>query len=76
MANFSWPTLYDFWLLYLTKFVLRYEGTRLERTRDLFETVLKQTPIKTNKIFYLMYADFEEKYGLINHVIEIYDRLS
>ena len=23
-----------------------------------------------------MYADFEEKYGLINHVIEIYDRLS
>ena len=26
------------------------------------------------KIFYVLYAQFEEKYGLINHSIEIYDR--
>lgn len=76
LTMFSWPTLYDFWIVYLTKFVKRYQGTRLERTRDLFETALKTCPSKHSRVFYLMYADFEEKFGLINHVIEIYDRLS
>ena len=41
LSSFSWPTLFDIWILYLNKFVLRYQGTRLERTRDLFESVLK-----------------------------------
>jgi len=26
------------------------------------------------KIFYIFYADFEEKYGLTNHAMKIYDR--
>ena len=28
------------------------------------------------KVFYMMYAEFEEKYGLLNHAIEIYDRMA
>jgi pre-mRNA-splicing factor SYF1 len=41
----------------------------------MFEKVLSQAPVKQNKIFFLMYADFEETHGLINHAIEIYDRM-
>jgi pre-mRNA-splicing factor SYF1 len=75
LDTFSWPVLYEIWILYLSKFVSRYEGSRLERTRDLFESVLLTVQPKQSKVFYLMYADYEEKYGLINHVIEILDRL-
>jgi len=28
-----------------------------------------------SKIFYIMYAEFEEEYGLLNHSFEIYDRM-
>lgn len=31
--------------------------------------------IKKSRIFYLMYGEFEEEYGLLNHAIEIYDRM-
>lgn len=75
LDTFSWPVLYEIWILYLSKFVSRYEGTRVERTRDLFETVLLTVQPKQSKVFYLMYAEYEEKHGLINHVIEILDRL-
>ena len=30
---------------------------------------------KKCKIFYVMYGEFEEEYGLLNHAIEIYDRM-
>lgn len=32
-------------------------------------------PKEKSKIFYLMYGEFEEEYGLLNHAIEIYDRM-
>lgn len=41
---FKWPSLYDIWLIYLTKFISRYGNSRLERTRDLFESVLESVP--------------------------------
>ena len=41
----------------------------------MFEKVLVSSPEKKKKIFFFMYASFEEKYGLINHAIEIYDRM-
>jgi pre-mRNA-splicing factor SYF1 len=36
----SWPYVYDVWIAYLTKFVNRYKGEKIERARDLFEQVL------------------------------------
>ncbi|KAL4468852.1 hypothetical protein ABPG72_008779 [Tetrahymena utriculariae] len=72
---FTFPSLYEIWLTYLTKFIDRYEGEKLERARGLFEKILTIVPKKKSKIFYFMYADYEEKYGLLNHMFEIYDRM-
>uniref|UniRef100_A0ABD2VYF0 Pre-mRNA-splicing factor Syf1/CRNKL1-like C-terminal HAT-repeats domain-containing protein n=1 Tax=Trichogramma kaykai TaxID=54128 RepID=A0ABD2VYF0_9HYME len=33
---FRWPNVYDIWHTYLTKFLQRYGGSKLERSRDLF----------------------------------------
>jgi pre-mRNA-splicing factor SYF1 len=43
---FFWPGAYDIWLIYLSKFVERYGGDKLERARDLFEKVLVSVPDK------------------------------
>jgi pre-mRNA-splicing factor SYF1 len=71
---FTWPSLYDVWVIYLTKFVERYNGDKIERARDLFEQVLSTCPKDKIKIFYYMYADLEEKYGLLNNSIRILDK--
>ena len=52
----------------------RYEGTKLERARDLFEHALENCPAKFSKAFFLMYAKLEEDYGLARHALKIYDR--
>lgn len=71
---FKWPQLYDLWLIYLTKFVERYKGERIERARDLFDNLLSSCPKDKIKIFYYMYAELEEEYGLLNHAIRILDK--
>ncbi|KRX03383.1 hypothetical protein PPERSA_12662 [Pseudocohnilembus persalinus] len=75
LTLFNWPGLYEIWIMYITKFIERYQGNKLERTRDMFEKVLDQVPQKQCFLFYLMYAKFEEQYGLLNHAFEIYDRM-
>ena len=37
ISLFGWPHVKDIWLFYLSKFVMRYGGAKLERARDLFE---------------------------------------
>jgi pre-mRNA-splicing factor SYF1 len=71
---FTWPPAYDIWLIYLTKFVERYRGEKIERARDLFEQVLAVCPKEKKKIFYYLYAELEENYGLLNHCIRILDK--
>ena len=44
ISLFTWPSLYEIWLLYLEKFVERYQGDYIERTRDLFEKALEMIP--------------------------------
>ena len=39
ISLFKWPYVYDIWNTYLTKFLERYKGTKIERSRDLFEQV-------------------------------------
>ena len=72
---FTWPSLYNVWIRYLQEFIERYQDRRIERTRDMFEKALVSAPEEQRRIFFIMYANFEETHGLINHSIEIYDRM-
>ncbi|KJH51924.1 HAT repeat protein [Dictyocaulus viviparus] len=74
IALFKWPQVYDIWNLYLTKFVSRYGGKKLERARDLFEQCLESCPDKFAKNIFLLYAKLEEDYGLARHAMSIYNR--
>ena len=40
----------------------------------MFERVISECPASDKKIFYVMYANLEEEYGLLRHAMEIYDR--
>ncbi|PIO60400.1 hypothetical protein TELCIR_18102 [Teladorsagia circumcincta] len=74
VALFKWPQVFDIWNLYLTKFVKRYGGKKLERARDLFEQCLESCPAKFTKNIFLLYAKLEEDYGLARHAMSIYSR--
>ncbi|XP_031570615.1 pre-mRNA-splicing factor SYF1-like [Actinia tenebrosa] len=74
VAMFKWPNVFDIWNTYLSKFIRRYGGSKIERARDLFEQVLDGCPAKYAKTFYLMYAKLEEDHGLARHAMAIYDR--
>nr|CAB3267779.1 pre-mRNA-splicing factor SYF1 [Phallusia mammillata] len=74
VAMFKWPNVYDIWNTYLTKFIKRYGGKKLERARDLFEQALEHCPSKYAKNLYLLYAKLEEDHGLSRHAMAVYDR--
>ena len=79
---FTYPVAFELWNVYLSKFVKRYVrprkltqgGTRLERTRDLFEQALDKCPPKFCKLIYLQYGQFEEEHGLLRKAMSIYER--
>merc|ERR1719347_1528726 len=74
IALFKWPNVFDIWNTYLTEFLERYGGSKLERTRDLFEQCLETCPEQYAKNFYLLYAKLEEEHGLARHAMAVYDR--
>nr|XP_045010103.1 pre-mRNA-splicing factor SYF1-like [Jaculus jaculus] len=74
ISLFKWPNVSDIWSTYLTKFITRYGGCKLERARDLFEQALDGCPHKYAKTLYLLYAQLEEEWGLARHVMAVYDR--
>lgn len=39
---FGYPHVKDIWAAYLTKFIDRYKGSKVERTRDLFRNALEK----------------------------------
>ncbi|KAI0747985.1 spliceosome complex protein [Daedaleopsis nitida] len=71
---FTFPVSFEIWNIYLAKFVKRYGGSKIERTRDLFEQALDKCPPKSCKPIYMMYASFEEEHGLAKRAMSIYDR--
>jgi len=71
---FSWPHLNDIWLTYLSRFVERYGGRKLERARDLFEQAIEKVPPKFARRLYMLYAKLEEDHGLARHALAIYNR--
>ncbi|XP_055839821.1 pre-mRNA-splicing factor syf1 homolog [Episyrphus balteatus] len=74
IALFRWPNVFDIWNTYLTKFLKRYGGSKLERIRDLFEQCLENCPSDMAKYFYLLYAKLEEEHGLARHAMAVYNR--
>lgn len=74
VANFKYPHAEIIWQAYLTSFVDRHKGTKVERARDLFQQACEDAPPDKRKQFYLMHADFEEKYGLARHCFGVYER--
>lgn len=74
IALFRWPNVYDIWNTYLTKFLARFGGTKLERARDLFEQCLENIPENFAKPMYLLYAKLEEEHGMARHAMAVYER--
>ena len=74
ISMFKWPNVFDIWNTYLSEFLARYGGSKLERTRDLFEQCLDGCPDKFTKNFYLLYAKLEEEHGMARHAMAVYDR--
>ena len=74
VQTFMFPNSREIWLAYLQKFIARYGGDKLERTRDLFEEALVQCPPKDSREFYILYADLEEAHGLGRRAMDVYDR--
>jgi pre-mRNA-splicing factor SYF1 len=62
------------WLAYLKRFMQRYGGKKVERTRDLFEQAVEKAPSVEGKKLYLLYAKFEEDFGLARRAMNIYER--
>ncbi|KAF8275243.1 spliceosome complex protein [Lactarius quietus] len=71
---FTFPVSFEIWNIYLSKFVKRYGGSKLERARDLFEQALEKCPPKSCKPIFLLYAQLEEEHGLAKRAMTIYDR--
>ncbi|KAJ7582595.1 hypothetical protein C8J56DRAFT_223714 [Mycena floridula] len=71
---FTFPVSFEIWNIYLSKFVSRYGGSKIERARDLFEQALEKCPAKSCKPLFLMYAKLEEDYGLAKRAMTIYER--
>jgi len=71
---FKYPHVLQIWLVYLTKFVQRFGGTKLERARDLFEQALEKCPAAEAHQLYLLYAKLEEEHGLMRNAMSIYQR--
>lgn len=74
VALFIFPQVKTLWLEYLNQFMKRYEGSKLERMRDIFEQAVAKVPGEDAAEFYIKYAKAEEQYGLPRHAMAIYDR--
>lgn len=74
ISLFGYPIAFELWNIFLIKFTKRYGGTKIERTRDLFEQALEECPPKYAKPLYLMYGTFEEEHGLARRAMNIYRR--
>jgi len=81
----SFPIIGTLWMKYTTSFVDHYKGSKVERTRDLYERCLDCIQNATNKspqdesdsiTFFLDYAKWEDQYGsFTSRILSIYERL-
>ncbi|SCZ96547.1 BZ3500_MvSof-1268-A1-R1_Chr8-2g10286 [Microbotryum saponariae] len=71
---FTYPIAFEIWNAYLSKFIKRYGGDKIERARDLFEQALQDCPAKFTKPLFLLYGQLEEEHGLAKRAMAVYDR--
>ena len=74
VALFHFPNSMPIWNTYLTKFIARYQGTKLERAREMFEMAIDRIPAAESKKIFMLYAKLEEDFGLVRRALLIYDR--
>jgi pre-mRNA-splicing factor SYF1 len=74
LTLFRFPHSKEIWQSYLDTFIRVYQGTKLERTRDLFEQVLNVAPIEERMTFFLQYAETEQRFGHTRRAMQIYER--
>lgn len=63
------------WKNYLNDFLERYEGSKTPRARELFDRCLAECPSENASEFYLLYGEYEEKYGLTKRALGVYERM-
>ena len=63
------------WKAYLTAFTNRYQGTKVERTRDLFQRCLDDCPAEDSAEFFLMSGEYEEAYSLAKRFLSVYQAM-
>ena len=66
---FNWPNAYDICICYLVDFINHYKNEKIEIFRDIIQNIIIFSGHL--KIFYYIYAFYEEKYGLYNHCLDI-----
>lgn len=71
---FKFPHARDIWQSYINRFIEKYQDSKLDRARDIFEQVLNVAPPAECMTFYLQYAKLEEQFGLTKRVMLIYER--
>ena len=69
---FEFPGVKVIWKAYLESFLKRYGGTKVERTRDLFQRCLEACPPEECVEFFLMNGKFEEDHGLTKRALGVY----
>ena len=69
MDLFTWPNVYDLCLCYIIDYIKHFKETKIEIFRDIIQNIIVASGHM--KIFYYIYAFYEEKYGLFNHCIDI-----
>jgi hypothetical protein len=68
IALFDYPAVLPIWLTYLQAFITRFGGKKVERVRDMFEQAVDGAPADAGRQLYLMYARYEEEFGLERRV--------
>ena len=72
---FQFPGVKVIWKAYVDSFLKRYGGTKLERTRDLFQRCIDGCPPEESTEFFLMNAKFEEEHGLTKRALGVYKQM-
>jgi pre-mRNA-splicing factor SYF1 len=72
---FEFPGVKVIWKAYLEAFLKRYKGSKLERTRDLFQRCVEACPPEECSEFFLMNGKFEEEHGLTKRGLGVYKQM-
>lgn len=74
ISCFHWPHKGALWLVYLSKFMLRYKGQKMERIRELFEESIIEAPREWAFRLLVLYGRLEEQYGMAKLASKQYER--